>query len=107
MLLRPADLVGAAVVLERHGDLTLGAVDADLAVEGVTLLHRRAGTVVALDVLDVLRAVAVGLVGEDLRHTRLGGADVELGGDEEAGLPEAEHADDRADDGGEPADHPD
>ena len=71
-LLRAADLVGAAVVLERHGHLTLGAVDADLAVEGVALLHRGALAVVALDVLDVLGAVAVGLIGEDLLHTGSG-----------------------------------
>ena len=62
-----------------------------LAVEGVTLLHRGALAVVALDVLDVLGAVAVGLVGEDLLHTGLRGADVQLGGDEEARLPEAQH----------------
>ncbi len=41
-LLGSTDLVGAVVVLERHRHLTLGAVDADLAVEGVALLHRRA-----------------------------------------------------------------
>ena len=32
-LLGPTDLVGALVVLERHGHLTLGAVDADVAIE--------------------------------------------------------------------------
>src|SRR6476661_3385592 len=70
---------------------TLGAVDADLTVERLALLDGWAVAVVALDVLDVLCAVAVRLVGEDLLHTGLRGADVKLGGDEEAGLPEAEH----------------
>src|SRR6476619_4575491 len=58
-LLRPSDLVGAVVVLEGHGHLTFGAVDADLTVEGLALLHGRTVAVVALDVLDVLGAVAV------------------------------------------------
>src|SRR5690606_34572451 len=71
---------------------------------------RRVLAVVALDVLDVLGAVTVGLVGQDLLHTLLGLVDVQFGGDEEAGLPEAEHqhhgqddrrqhTDDGADDG--------
>ena len=103
-LLGPADLVGAVVVLERHRHLALGAVDADLAVEGVTLFHRGALAVVALDVLDVLGAVAVGLVGQDLLHPGLRGADVQLGGDEEARLPEAEHQHHGDDDRGQQAD---
>ena len=61
--------------------------------------------VIALDVLDVLGAVSVGLVGQDLRDTGLGGIDVERGGDEEAGLPEAEYQDHGDDDRGEQADH--
>src|SRR5262249_50087507 len=72
--------------------------------EGGTLLHCRVRTVVALDVLDVLGAVTVGLVGEDLLHALLGGADVEFGGHEESGLPEAHHQHRRDDDRGEQAD---
>src|SRR4029078_6774084 len=69
-----------------------------------TLLHRRALAVIALDVLDVLGAVTVGLVGQDLLHTALRGAHVHLRGDEEAGLPEAQHEHDRDDDRGQQAD---
>src|SRR5271166_3544138 len=105
VLLGPAHLVSALVVLESHRDLTLGAVDADVAVEAAALFDRRILTVVALDVFDVLRAVAVGLVGEDLLHTDLRLTDVQLGGDEEAGRPEAQHQDDRHQDRGEHADH--
>ncbi len=104
-LLGPTHLVGALVVLERHGHLTLGAVDADVAVEAAALFDRRILTVVALDVFDVLRAVAVGAVGEDLLHAGLRLADVQLGGHEEPWRPEAQHQDHRDDDGGEHADH--
>src|SRR5947209_10384628 len=90
-LLGPAHLVGAFIVLERHGHRPLGAVDADVAVEGGTLFDGRILTVVALDVLDVLCAVAVGVVSEDLLHAGLGFTDVELGGDEESRRPEAQH----------------
>src|ERR1700759_1691617 len=100
-LLGPTHLVGALTVLERHRHRPLGAVDADVAVEALALLDGRVLTVVALDVLDVLRAVAVGGVGENLLHAGLRLADVELGGHEEAGRPEAEHQDDRDDDRGE------
>jgi hypothetical protein len=55
------------------------------------LLDGRVLSVVALDVFDVLRAVAVGFVAEDLLDPGLRLADVELRGDEEAGLPEAQH----------------
>src|SRR6202044_977488 len=70
-LLGPTDLVGALVVLEGHRHLALGAVDADVAVKAAALFHRRILAVVALDVFDVLRPVAVGVVAEDLRHTSL------------------------------------
>ena len=59
-LLGPTHLVGALVVLEGRGHRALGAVDADVAVEAGTLFDGRILTVVALDVFDVLRAVAVG-----------------------------------------------
>ena len=104
-LLRPADLVGALVVLEGHRHVLLGAVDADVAVEGAALLDGGVLAVVALDVFDVLRAVAVGLVAEDLLHAGLRLVDVQLGGDEEPGLPETEHQHDRDEQKGDRADH--
>src|ERR1700744_2425016 len=64
-LLGPTHLVGALVVLERRGHRTLGAVDADVAIEAGALFDGRVLTVVALDVFDVFRAVAVGAVGQD------------------------------------------
>src|SRR5271165_2459884 len=104
-LLGPADLVGALVVLEGHRDLTLGAVDADVTVEGGALFNGRILAVVALDVFDVLRPVAVGVVAENLRHTSLRLIDVQLGGHEEPRRPEAQHQYHRHDDGGEHPDH--
>ena len=62
----------------------------------VPLLH--------LTFLDVLGAVAVGLVGQDLLHAGLRLVDVQLGGDEEPGLPETEHQHDRDDQEGDHAD---
>src|ERR1700733_10255721 len=104
-LLGPAHLVGALAVLEGHGHLTLGAVDADVAVETGTLFDGRVLTAVALDVFDVLRPVPVGAVGEDLLYTGLGCADVQLGGHEETRRPEAQHQHHCDDDGGEHTDH--
>src|SRR5262249_7943843 len=80
----PADLVGAVVVLERHGHLLVLAVDADIAGEAVALSHGRVLAVVALDVVGLLDAVAVGLVRQDLLHALLCLVHVELGGDEES-----------------------
>src|ERR1700739_3953417 len=94
-LLRPSHLVGALVVLEGHRHVLLGAVDADAAVEGATLLDGGVLAGVAGDVFDVPRAVPVGLVGEDLLHAGLRLVDVQFGGDEQPGLPEAEHQHDR------------
>src|SRR6201995_4609745 len=104
-LLRPTHLVGALVVLEGRRHRTLGAVDADVAVEAGALFDGRVLTVVALDVFDVLRAVAVGAVAQDLLHAGIGFADVELGGYEEPRRPEAQHQDHRDGDGGDHTDH--
>src|SRR5690606_24702667 len=104
-LLGAAHLVGAVVVEEGHGHPPFGAVDADLAGEAGVLLHRRALPVVADHIADVLRAVAVRLVGEDLLDTGLGGVDVELGGDEEARLLQAQHQHGDHDQPEHPAEH--
>src|SRR5947209_19685796 len=104
-LLWSADLVGALVVLEGHRHPLWGAVDADVAVERAALFDDGVLAVVALDVLDVLGAVAVRLVAEDLLHTGLRLVDVQFGGDEKPGLPETEHQHHRDEQEGDRAGH--
>src|SRR5208337_3500860 len=68
-LLRPTDLVGALVVLESHRHVLRGTVDADVTVERGALFDGGILAMVALDVFDVLGAIPIGFVAEDLLHT--------------------------------------